>query len=265
MKVLVACEFSGTVRDAFTKLGHDATSCDLLDSLTPGKHYRGDVRDILGNGWDLMIAHPPCTYLSASGMHWTKRGLRDPKLTEDALDFVKTLLNADIRMIALENPISIISTRIRKPDQIIQPWYFGDDASKKTCLWLKNLPKLNINLKNIVPPKGWLTVKSAIDMSVCANCEEPFCDEHEAHYAECSCLGPTEDDVTYKSIDGVLFGTREAPANRPIWANQTPGGQNKLGPSPDRWKERSKTYKGIAEAMAVQWGNLPENFTDSLF
>jgi len=143
MKVLIACESSGTVRDAFRALGHDALSCDLLPSDNGGPHYRGDVKDILGEGWDLMIAHPPCTYLSVSGMHWTTRGLRDPKLTEDALDFVRLLMAAPIPRICIENPVSIISTRIRKPDQIIQPWHFGDDASKKTCLWLKGLPKLN--------------------------------------------------------------------------------------------------------------------------
>lgn len=142
MRVLIACEYSGIVRDAFTQAGHDAMSCDLLPSEQPGKHYQGDIMDILDDGWDLMIAHPPCTYLSVSGMHWTKRGLRNPKLTEDALDFVRQLLDAPIPKIALENPISIISSRIRKPDQIIMPYQFGHDASKKTCLWLKNLPKL---------------------------------------------------------------------------------------------------------------------------
>jgi site-specific DNA-cytosine methylase len=143
MRVLVACESSGTVRDAFRALGHDALSCDLLPSDNGGPHYQGDVTDILGEGWDLMIAHPPCTYLSVSGMHWTTRGLRDPKLTEDALDFVRLLMAAPIPRICIENPVSIISSRIRKPDQIIQPWQFGDDASKKTCLWLKGLPMLN--------------------------------------------------------------------------------------------------------------------------
>jgi hypothetical protein len=142
MKILVACEYSGTVRDAFLNAGHDAMSCDLLPTDTDGPHYQGDVFDVIGDGWDLMIAHPPCTYLSVSGMHWTKRGLRDPKLTEDALEFVRKLLDAPIERIALENPISVISSRIRKPDQIIQPWKFGHDASKKTCLWLKSLPLL---------------------------------------------------------------------------------------------------------------------------
>ena len=142
MRVLIACEYSGAVRDAFRAAGHDAMSCDLLPSEVPGPHYQGDVRDVLGDGWDLMVAHPPCRYLSVSGMHWTRRGLRDPQLTEDALDFVRLLMEAPIPRIAVENPVSIISTRIRKPDQIVQPWQYGHDASKTTCLWLKNLPAL---------------------------------------------------------------------------------------------------------------------------
>lgn len=142
MRVLIACEYSGAVRDAFIAAGHDAMSCDLLPSEAPGPHYQGDVRDVLGDRWDLMVAHPPCTYLSVSGMHWTRRGLRDPQLTEDALDFVRLLMEAPIPRIALENPVSIISTRMRKPDQILQPWQYGHDASKTTCLWLKNLPAL---------------------------------------------------------------------------------------------------------------------------
>ena len=167
-------------------------SCDLLPTDAPGPHYQGDVSDVIADGWDMMIAHPPCTYLSVSGMHWTTRGLRDPELTEDALAFVQLLLDAPIKKIALENPVSIISTRIRKPDQIIQPWWFGHDASKKTCLWLKNLPPL-------VP-------------------------------------------------------TDKLPGdNKTRRANQTPSGQNKLGPSADRWKLRSATYQGIADAMAAQW------------
>lgn len=149
MKVLVACEYSGKVRDAFAQNGHFAMSCDLLPSDSPGLHWQGDVQEILNQGWDLMIAHPPCTYLAVSGMHWTTRGLRDPQLTEDALDFVRLLMNAPIDRIAIENPISVISTRIRKPDQIIQPWQFGHDASKKTCLWLKNLPCLQPT--NVLP------------------------------------------------------------------------------------------------------------------
>jgi hypothetical protein len=142
MKVLVACEYSGTVRDAFRARGHDAMSCDLLPTDAPGPHYQGDVRDILGDGWDLMIAHPPCTYLCSSGLHWNKRVPGRAQMTEDALDFVRLLLDAPIPRIALENPIGCIGTRIRKADQTIQPWQFGHDASKATCLWLKNLPLL---------------------------------------------------------------------------------------------------------------------------
>lgn len=199
MRILVACESSGTVRDAFLRMGHDAMSCDLLPSDNGGPHYTGKVEDVLGEGWDLAICHPPCTYLSSSGMHWTTRGLRDPQLTEDALTFVRLLMDAPIQRIAIENPIGAISTRIRKPDQIIQPWQFGDNASKRTCLWLKNLPK----------------------------------------------LVPTD------LIPGRLVTVNGKTVER--WANQTDSGQNKLGPSPDRWKLRSKTYQGIAEAMADQW------------
>lgn len=198
MKVLVACEYSGAVRDAFIRGGHEALSCDLLPTESPGPHYQGDVRTILDVGWDLMVAHPPCTYLSVSGMHWTKRGLRDPELTEEALDFVKDLMAAPIPRIAVENPVSIISSRIRKPEQIINPYEFGHDASKKTCLWLKNLPPLK--------PTAYI---------------EP------------------------RLVNG-----------KKRWGNQTDSGQNRLGPSEDRWKERSKTYQGIAEAMAEQWGEL---------
>lgn len=198
MRVLIACEYSGTVRDAFLRLGHDAMSCDLLPTEKSGPHYQGDVLNIISLGWDLMIAHPPCTYLSVSGMHWTTRGLRDPQLTEQALDFVRQLLNAPIERIALENPVSIISTRIRQPDQIVQPYEYGHDASKKTCLWLKNLPPLK----------------------------------------------PT-DYIKPRIIEG-----------KKRWSNQTNTGQNRLSPSPDRWKHRSATYSGIASAMAEQWGSL---------
>ena len=204
MKVLVACEFSGVVRDAFAARGHDAWSCDLLPTERPGQHYQCDVRDILGLGWDLMIAHPPCTYLCSSGMHWTRRGLRDPKLTEDAVEFVKALLDAPVHRIALENPVGVISTRIRKPTQYVQPWQFGHDASKKTCLWLKNLPRLK----------------------------------------------PT------KIVEGRVVGEDKRGWTIVRWTNQTDSGQNRLGPSPTRWAERSVTYSGIAEAMVDQWGNL---------
>lgn len=196
MRVLVACESSGTVRDAFIRAGHDAVSCDLLPTDAPGPHYQGSVLDIIADGWDLLIAHPPCTYLSVSGMHWTTRGLRDPKLTEDALEFVRMFMDAPIEKIAIENPVSVISSRIRKPDQIIQPYQFGHDASKKTCLWLKNLPLLK----------------------------------------------PT------RYVEPRMVGAK------PRWANQTDSGQNRVPPGKDQWKIRSKTYEGIADAMAAQWG-----------
>jgi hypothetical protein len=144
MRVLVACEFSGTVRDAFLRAGHYALSCDLLpcESDVSGDHYQGDVLDILDHDWDLMIAHPPCTYLCSSGLHWNKRRPGRAEETEKALEFVRRLLDAPIPRIALENPVGCISTRIRPYDQAIQPYQFGHDASKKTCLWLKNLPPL---------------------------------------------------------------------------------------------------------------------------
>lgn len=193
MRVLIACEFSATVREAFRARGHDAVSCDLLPSEKPGPHIQGDVLKVLGQGWDLMVAHPPCTYLSVSGLHWNSRVPGRAKKTEDALKFVRKLMDAPIPRIALENPVSAISTRIRKPDQIIQPFEFGHPESKKTCLWLKGLPKLKPTNILPLPESGY-------------------------------------------------------------WENQTPSGQNKLGPSPDRWKERSRTYAGIAEAIAAQWG-----------
>jgi site-specific DNA-cytosine methylase len=183
MRVLVACEYSGTVRDAFIAAGHEALSCDLLPTDIPGPHYQGDVRDVLNDGWDLMIAHPPCTHLAVSGARWFKDKQAEQA---EALDFVRLLLDAPIDRIALENPVSVISSRIRKPDQIIQPWQFGHGETKATCLWLKGLPKL------------------------------------------------TPTDI----VDG-----REARVH-------------KLPPSADRWKIRSTTYKGIADAMAQQWGKM---------
>ncbi len=193
MRVLVACEYSGVVREAFEARGHYAMSCDFLPTDAPGPHHQGDVLPLLQDRWDLMIAFPPCTYLCSSGLHWNKRRPERAAQTEEAVEFVTELWMAPIRKIAIENPIGCLSTHLRKPDQIIQPWMFGEDASKATCLWLKNLPK----------------------------------------------LVPTD----------VLPGGKTARR-----ANQTPSGQNKLGPSPDRWKERSKTYQGIASAMAEQWG-----------
>lgn len=186
MRVLVACEYSGTVRDAFIRFGHDAVSCDLLPTDVEGPHYQGSVLDIIADGWDLMIAHPPCTHLAVSGARWFKNKQQEQK---DAIEFVQLLLDAPIPRIALENPVSIISSRIRKPDQTIQPWQFGHGETKATCLWLKNLPPL----------------------------------------------------VPTNIVDG-----REQRIHR-------------MAPGPNRWKERSKTYAGIADAMAQQWGALTED------
>lgn len=141
MKVLIACEYSGKVRDAFLARGHQAISCDLLPTDAPGLHYQGDVFDIINDGFDLMIAHPPCTHLAVSGArHFAAK--KASGVQDQALDFVRRLLGARVEKIALENPISIISSQIRKPDQIIQPWQFGHGETKATCLWLKNLPLL---------------------------------------------------------------------------------------------------------------------------
>jgi len=192
MRVLIACEYSGIVRDAFTRAGHYAASCDLLPSeSTLGDHYQCNVLDILDHDWDLMIAHPPCTHLAVSGARWFKDKQQQQL---EALEFVKQLLAAPIPRIALENPVSIISSRIRKPDQIIQPYHFGHEATKTTCLWLKDLPHL---IPTNVVSKG---------------------DRHVTKSG--------------KSL--------------PTWYN--------LPPSADRWKIRSATFKGIAEAMASQWG-----------
>lgn len=197
LRVLVACEYSGVVRDAFAALGHAATSCDILPTDSPGSHFQGDVLGILGEGWDLMIAHPPCTYLCSSGLHWNSRIVGRAKNTDSALRFVAALLSAPIPRIALENPAGRIGTAIRKADQVIQPHQFGHDASKATHLWLKGLPPLS----------------------------------------------PTR-----------LVAPRLTTLGKPRWANQTDSGQNRLGPSADRWKLRSTTYPGIALAMAAQWG-----------
>ncbi len=196
MNVLVGCEFSGVVRNAFLARGHMTYSCDLLPAEDGSPwHLRGDVLDIIPDwDWDLAIFHPPCTYLCGSGLHWNKRRPGRDKLTEEAAAFFMALANAPIPRIAIENPIGCMSTRYRKPDQIIQPWQFGHPESKATCLWLKGLPLLKPTAVLPKPESG-------------------------------------------------------------RWNNQTPSGQNKLGPSKDRWKERSKTYTGIAEAMAEQWWN----------
>lgn len=155
MKVLIACEYSGIVRSAFEDKGFDATSCDLLETEKPGKHYQGDIFDILYDDWDLMIAHPPCTHLAVSGARWFKDKQKEQK---EALEFVKKLLDAPIKYIALENPVSIISSKIRKPNQIIQPYQFGHEAQKTTCLWTKNLP--NLMPTNIVGKGEFITYKS---------------------------------------------------------------------------------------------------------
>lgn len=198
MRVLVACESSGTVRRAFRALGHDAWSCDLLPADDGDKHHI--QLDAVGVAekfpWDLMIAHPPCTHLAVSGARYFKD---KQEVQRQALEFVKDLMTAPIDKICIENPVSIISSKIRKPDQIIQPWMFGHNASKKTCLWLKNLPPLKM----------------------------------------------TDPVLPERFVDG-----------KPRWGNQTDSGQNKLGPSEDRWKLRSKTYDGIAIAMAMQWGGI---------
>jgi len=186
MRVLVACEFSGVVRRAFRALGHDAWSCDLLPAEDGDQHHhQGDVRYLLDSRWDLMIAHPPCTHLAVSGARWFRDKV--PQQAE-ALKFVLSLLNPPIERIALENPIGVISSRIRKPDQILQPWQVGHGEVKATCLWLKNLPKLTpTNVVEGRHPACWLA-----------------------------------------------------------------------SPGPDRWKLRSRTYEGIAQAMAQQWGALNE-------
>ena len=201
----MACEFSGAVRRAFADRGHDAWSCDLLPAEDGSqKHIQADVLEVIAsNSYDLMIAHPPCTYLSSSGLHWNKRDPDRARKTEDAIAFVLNLYDAPIRRIAIENPIGCLSTRIRKPDQIIQPHWFGEDASKSTCLWLIGLEPLKPTL----------------------------------HYPGRK--------VEWPPGSGKI---------RERWGNQTDSGQNRLGPSPDRWAERSRTYAGIAEAMAEQWG-----------
>ncbi len=183
LRVLVACEHSGAVRDAFTALGHDAMSCDLLPTEAPGQHYQGDVRDVLDYPWDLMIAHPPCTHLSVSGARHFAAKRMDGR-QQAAVSFFMTLAKSDIPMVAIENPVCIMSSMWRKPDQTIQPWQYGHGETKATCLWLKGLPRLT----------------------------------------------PT------KVVDG-----REARVHR-------------MAPGPDRWKERSRTFDGIAKAMAQQWG-----------
>ena len=194
MRVIVGCEYSGVVRRAFRKLGHEAWSCDLLPSEDNSEfHIQGDIATVLSDGWELGIFHPPCTDIAVSGAAWFKEKIADGR-QQAALDFVQRLMDAPIERIAIENPVSVISTKIRKPDQIIQPWMFGHMEQKATCLWLKNLPKLtetkNVKAEMMLLPKR---------------------ERERLHY---------------------------------------------LPPSPTRWKERSRTYPGIAEAWAAQWGIL---------
>lgn len=186
MRVLVACEYSGRVRDAFRHCGHFAMSCDLLPTDVDGPHYQGPVEDVLADGWDLMVAHPPCTHLAVSGSRHFPAKIADGR-QQAALNFVQLLMDSSIPRWCIENPVSVISSAIRRPDQIIQPWQFGHGETKATCLWLKNLPKLKPT-----------------------NC-----------------------------VEG-----REARIHL-------------MPPSPDRWKERSRTFEGIAAAMGEQWGNAP--------
>lgn len=195
MRVLVACEFSGVVRDAFLERGHDAISCDLLPSERPGPHIQGDVRNLDLAQYDLMIAHPPCTYLASVGLSWNVRYPERNALTEKAIEFVLFLLNAPVPRVCVENPVGVLNTRLRPgPDQIINPFQFGHEERKRTCLFLENLPLLHPT--RVVTPEGG-----------------------------------------YKRWNGkkVYFVDRQ-------------------GPSPDRWKIRSRTFPGIAAAMAEQWG-----------
>lgn len=183
MRVLIACEFSGRVRDAFLAAGHDAMSCDLLDTEVPGPHYKGDVFDVAHDGWDLLIAHPPCTDLAVSGARWFPEKIADGRQAR-ALDFVRRLFSLPIRLKALENPVSVISSKVRRPDQVIQPWQFGHGEVKATCLWLQGLPLL---------------------------------------------------------LPTAVVSGRTAVVHR-------------MPPGPDRWRARSRTYPGVAAAMAAQWG-----------
>jgi hypothetical protein len=246
----------GKVRDAFRARGHNAWSCDIEDCEPKNEyHLKGDVlsNQVLHFAqWDMVIAFPPCTYLCSSGLHWNKRVPGRAAKTERALNFVRRLMELDVPQIALENPVGCIGTQIRKADQKIQPWMFGDDASKGTCLWLKGLPKL-IPTK-IVPPAGWRHIPAEKDLEPCVMCGGAWCEQCEMHWLDCNCMKLHDPDVTYKKVDGFMFGTYLEPPVKPVWANQTPSGQNKLGPSPDRAKIRAKTYDGIAEAMAMQWG-----------
>lgn len=238
MRVLIACEFSGTVRDAFKAKGHDAWSCDLLPTERPGQHFQMDVLEVIANHgpFDLMVAHPPCTHLAVSGARYFEAKRRDGR-QQAALAFVRALLSAPIAKIALENPVSVISSEIRKPDQIIQPFEFGHPESKKTCLWLKNLPPLRPT--KILTPEFVVTPDGQTYRDSRGKAYSP------THYYTGRGLGRTDQTLLFEDA-------KDKQKRR--WANQTASGQNKLPPSPDRWKIRSKTYQGIADAMADQWG-----------
>ena len=196
MKILVACEFSGIVRDAFTKRGHDAMSCDLLPTESPGKHYRGDVLDIINDGWDMMIAHPPCTYLANSGVQHLHKSFKRWELLDNAWEFFYKLYNANIPKICIENPIPHSYSKLPAYTQIIQPYMFGHEVMKKTCLWLKNLPELK---------------------------------------------------PTNMVSQGKKYIGKDGKSNGSLWYQI-------LTPGKDRWKIRSTTFIGIAEAMSQQWG-----------
>lgn len=202
MKILIACEYSGAIRDELTARGHDAMSCDILPTETEGPHYQGDVLEILNDGWDMMIAHPPCTYLASSGLHWNKKRPSRALLTEEALEFVSLLWRAPIKKVAIENPVGCINTRLKfmpKP-QYIHPYMFGDDASKKTGLWTRGLPPLVPT--SLVEPR----------------------------------IIETPSGRKYKR-----------------WGNQYDCGRDNTPNTSNRAKERSKTWPGIAQAIATQW------------
>jgi hypothetical protein len=205
MKVLIACEFSGTVREAFAKLGHNAWSCDIEPTDIPGQHYQGDVMDILADGWDMLIAFPPCTHLAVSGARHFEQKRKDGR-QQQGIDFFMQMINAPIEKISVENPVGIMSSIHKKPSQIIQPWQFGHEAQKTTCLWLKNLP--NLKHTNIVGKGDFYTTPTGKKM--------------------------------------------------PSWMSDPVGADGKklaYGSSEIK-KVRNKTFQGIADAMADQWGNI---------
>ena len=211
LRVLVACEFSGIVRDAFLRRGHDAVSCDLLPTESPGPHIQGDVLEVLGDGWDIMIAHPPCTHLSLSGARWWAQKVADGR-QQEGIDFFMALVNAPIPRWAIENPIGVMTRAYRKCDQVIQPYQFGHEVQKSTCLWLRGLPQLR---PTKLVDRGLIYV-------------DPRGHKHGGEYTN-----------------------RAKRAYSPLMAATT---------SEVRWKIRSRTFEGIAEAMAEQWGDPAKLF-----